>query len=63
MQRQRSQDVAQVTTTGHPEGTKPKPGVNFRAAKGGERQVICEIIIKTKTDPYGNKYSPYIIFF
>jgi hypothetical protein len=28
---------------GHPEGTKPKPGVEIRAVKG-EGRVMCEII-------------------
>jgi hypothetical protein len=38
------------TQAGHPGGTKPKPGVDIRAAKG-EGHVMCEII-KTKTGPY-----------
>jgi hypothetical protein len=38
----------QATTTGHPEGTKPKQEVEIRAAKGGEGHVMCEMI-KTKT--------------
>jgi hypothetical protein len=40
---QRSQDaVPRHTQAGHPESTKPKPGVDIRAAKG-KVQVMCEI--------------------
>jgi hypothetical protein len=38
-QMQRSQDAAKA---GHPQDTKPKPGVDTRAAKG-EGHVMCEI--------------------
>jgi hypothetical protein len=31
------------TKVGHPDGTKPKPGVDIRAVKG-EGHVMCEII-------------------
>jgi hypothetical protein len=41
------------TKVGHPEGTKPKPGVDIRAVKE-EGHVMCEIIL-TKTGPYGKK--------
>jgi hypothetical protein len=43
----------EATTAGHPEDTKPKPGVDKRAAKGGKGQVMCEIK-NTKTGPYAN---------
>jgi hypothetical protein len=47
----------QATTAGHQEGTKPE--VDIRAAKRGERQVMCALIMKklqkTETGPYGNQ--------
>jgi hypothetical protein len=43
-----------ATTAGHPEGTKPKPGVDIRAANVGKGNKMCEII-KTKTGQYVNQ--------
>jgi hypothetical protein len=50
----RNPRYTKATTAGHPEGIKPKPGVDIRAAKGEEGHALCETI-KTKTDSYGNK--------